>query len=162
MNGKETDPENNDLIVFSTETNIVYPLQTPANDSSTIEIEWEIELPSKTHERFGPVDSSSYFLAYWYPQIAVYDDINGWDLFDYTNLSEVYNEYADFDVRIAMPENFVAWATGELLNPDEVFQTPILKKLNSIKSTGKIYPIIEERDINKKQICLSCIWEFFL
>jgi Peptidase family M1 domain len=152
MNEKEFDPENKDLIIFSTETNIVYPLQTNANDSSSIEICWEIELPAKTHERFGPIDSTSYFVAYWYPQIAVYDDINGWDLFDYTNLSEVYNEYADFDVQISIPENFVVWATGDLLNSNEIFQSPILNRLNTIKSSGKVYSIIEEKDINKKQI----------
>jgi hypothetical protein len=152
LNGQEFDPENQNLIVFKTGTNIVYPLQTNGNDSSSIEIGWEVDLPLKTHERFGPVDSTSYFVAYWYPQIAVFDDINGWDLFDYTNLSEFYNEYADFDVSISIPENFVIWATGELLNPDKVFQTPILQRLNSIKSSGKVYPIIEEKDIIKKQI----------
>ena len=152
LNGENIDPDNKDLIIMSTETNIIYPLKTPANDSSNLEIGWEIELPERTHERFGPIDSTSYFLAYWYPQISVYDDINGWDILDYINLSEVYNEFADFNVQITMPENFIVWATGELENPDEIFETPVLKRLKTIKSSGKVFSIIDEKDIKNHQL----------
>jgi len=152
LNDKVTDPENEDNIVFSTQSNVVYKMMTKAKDSSVIEVEWTLDLPEHTHSRFGPVDETSYFIAYWYPQVSVYDDINGWDLLDYTNLSEVYNEYSDFNVDIKLPENFIVWATGELQNPEQVFQKKYMERLEEAKISDQVISIIEEKDIKRKKI----------
>ena len=76
--------------------------------------------PGKKEERMGGIDKTSFFIAYWYPQVAVFDDITGWDTFDYNNVAEMYNEFGNFDVTLTVPENFVIWATGELQNPEKV------------------------------------------
>ena len=44
-----------------------------------LSIDWEIKIPEVQSIRYGSYDSTSMFVAYWYPQISVYDDIDGWD-----------------------------------------------------------------------------------
>ena len=46
-------------------------------NSITISICWEFHIPEKTFIRFGKYDSTSFFIAYWYPRVAVYDDVFG-------------------------------------------------------------------------------------
>ena len=41
----------------------------------------------------GTYDSTSFFIGYWYPQIAVYDDIDGWDHNNYGGQHEFYNDF---------------------------------------------------------------------
>ena len=49
---------------------------------------------------------TSLFVGYWYPQIAVYDDVFGWDDLDHRGLMEYYSDLADFDVTISAPETY--------------------------------------------------------
>lgn len=72
--------------------------------------------------RTGQIDSGAFFLAYFFPRVAVYDDIDGWNMFPYTGQVEFYNDYGNFDVEITVPGNYQVWATGSLKNPQEVYQ----------------------------------------
>ena len=66
-------------------------------------------------ERMGRFGSYLYQVAQWYPQIAMYDDIRGWDTDQYLGLGEFYNQFGSFDVRITAPGGWLLGATGELL-----------------------------------------------
>ena len=46
----------------------------------------------------GGQDGEVYFISYWYPQMAVYDDINGWQIDQYLGNAEFYMGYGDYDV----------------------------------------------------------------
>lgn len=83
---------------------------------------WDYFLPKQTYIREGTFYGSSFFIAYWYPQIAVYDDCYGWDYFNYTGLQEFYNDFNDYDVTIKVPSRYLVWATGIWDNPNEVLQ----------------------------------------
>ena len=154
VNSKNIDPQDPKSYYSRTTTNIVLPCMTPENDQSVIEIEWQSKIPKKTHERFGMIDSTSLFMAYFYPQVAVFDDINGWDIFDYNNLNEMYNEFGNFDVKITVPENFVVWATGNLLNPEKVLSDEIYKRYLKSKKSAEPVEIITEKDI-KESVALT-------
>jgi len=49
-----------------------------------------------------------YYLAYWYPQMAVYDDLNRWQVDPYMGNAEFYMGYGDYDVAITVPAGFTA------------------------------------------------------
>ena len=49
------------------------------SESLDMHIKWDFDIPKYTLIRMGKLDSTSYFVGQWYPQIAVYDDIIGWD-----------------------------------------------------------------------------------
>lgn len=65
--------------------------------------------------REGMLDSNSFFIAYWYPRISVYDDVEGWDQLAHTEHVEFYNGFGNHDVKIKVPRNFLVMATGELV-----------------------------------------------
>lgn len=63
-----------------------------------------------------------FFVPYWYPQIAVYDDLQGWANVPDNGQYEFYHEFADYDVTIAMPYGFQVWATGEWQNAADLLE----------------------------------------
>jgi len=83
-------------------------------------ISWNYEVV-KGGIRNGAYTDSAFFIGYWYPQLAVYDDIYGWDREDYTGKQETYNELGVYEVELSVPEDYVVWATGDMLNEDEIF-----------------------------------------
>ncbi|HET8649955.1 MAG TPA: M1 family metallopeptidase, partial [Gemmatimonadales bacterium] len=60
-------------------------------------------------------------MGYWYPQLAVYNDVDGWVTDPYLSGAEFYMDPADYDVRITLPHGWPVGATGTLQNPDSVF-----------------------------------------
>jgi len=130
-------------------TNMFISLTEPLESGSslTFETSWSYVIP-ETLRRTGVYDSTSYHVAYWYPQFSVYDDIFGWDTMDYTFQTEFYNNLANYDVKITIPNRFNIWATGVLQNPGEVFTDEILERYNQAKSSTEVVNIITDSDLN--------------
>ncbi len=153
INGEEIDLNDPNSIVDKSGTDIILACKTSSGSTSQIEISWSLKIPEKTHQRFGPVDESSYFIAYWFPQVAVFDDINGWDTFSFNNLNEMYTEFGNYTISLTVPENFIIWATGELQNPEEVLKPKYLKRFQQSKVSDEVIQIISYDDIiNNKAI----------
>lgn len=100
-------------------------LVTPvaAHGTATIEAEWNFAVPRSDGVRgirMGRWGDSLYQVAQWYPRVAVYDDLRGWDTDPYLGPSEFYNNFGRFDVRIDVPAGWLVGSTGVLQNPDEV------------------------------------------
>ncbi|MCB8964807.1 MAG: M1 family metallopeptidase [Bacteroidales bacterium] len=136
------------------ETNMIVPIPSKLNPKSslTMDVSWKVNLPNNTLLRMGRYDSTSYFVAYWYPQIAVYDDIMGWSVDPYTGLYEFYNEYGNFDVRITLPKDYVAWATGELQNSQALFTDEINKRIDLAKKSDDVVRVITPGDYHSKKV----------
>ncbi len=136
-----------------TPTNLILNLKEGIlpGDSVTFEVDWEINIPQKKWARMGNYGDGRFFIAYWYPQIAVYDDIDGWDKIEYYGAVEFYNDFNDFDVKIKAPPAFVLWATGNLENEKQLFSKHTLKKLENARKSDKVVHIItsEDRENNK-------------
>jgi hypothetical protein len=83
IDGKKYELENRNA-VRRQGTNLIVNLDEPlkAGGQLSLEIDWEQYIPETTI-RTGAYDATSFFIAYWYPQIAVYDDIFGWDRLAY-------------------------------------------------------------------------------
>ncbi|PQJ69233.1 hypothetical protein BTO14_14520 [Polaribacter butkevichii] len=95
----------------------------PPNSTTKFSMDWETEMPSIYVNKIGAYDGESAFMGYWYPQIAVYDDIDGWDKNEYTGAQECYTDFGDFNVKIKVPKGNYVFATGDLLNPKDVFSS---------------------------------------
>lgn len=135
-------------------TNAILPMgaSVKAKTSVTLDIAWKVNLPNKTQLRMGRYDSTSYFVAYFYPQVAVYDDINGWSTNSYTGLQEFYNDYNSYDVEITLPKHQVAWATGELQNADAIFSNKILARIDSAKKSNQQVRVVTPDDIASRSV----------
>lgn len=128
-------------------TNAYVPLTDPlaAGASAEIEVEWEMLIPQTTI-RTGAYDSTSFFVAYWYPQVAVYDDVFGWDGLSYDFSTEFYNNLGDFDVKITAPTAFTVMATGVLQNAKEVFSAEKLALYQEAKTSDETVTIVSVDD----------------
>jgi len=146
--GKEVDLEAENPAFTRSGTNLTLALtdSLPPHNSLTIGVGWSFVLPKETRLRMGSYDESSFLVAYWYPQISVYDDIDAWDTFDYSGAQEFYNDFGNFDVEITVPGGFVVWATGVLQNPEEVLAGKHLRKYQEAQTSDDIINIIQFED----------------
>src|SRR3954470_22479721 len=107
------------------------PVRLPApllpHDSVRLAFDWHYEI-SREAGREGMLDSTTWYLAYFYPRVAVYDDYEGWDTMNFTDLQEFYSDFNDYDVTIRVPANFIVWGTGTLLDPQTVLQPEALRR----------------------------------
>jgi len=95
----------------------------PGGGRTELELAYSFEVPEHGSDRMGREQLAAgwlYEIAQWYPRVAVYDDVRGWNTEQYLGQGEFYLEYGDFDVSITVPRSFVVAATGTLLNPNEV------------------------------------------
>ncbi|MCC7196058.1 MAG: M1 family metallopeptidase [Gemmatimonadaceae bacterium] len=113
-------------------TNAALRLQAPLapGDSVRLGFDWHYDLAT-THGREGVVDSTTFFVAYFYPRVSVYDDYNGWDMMDFTGSLEFYNDFNDYALTVRAPRNYVAWATGTLANPADVLAPAALGRFQA-------------------------------
>lgn len=114
----------------SVPTNVVIdlPASVPSGADFELSVEWSFEVPEGTF-RMGREGSEVFYLAQWYPQVAVYDDLEGWVRDPYMGDGEFYVDYGDFDVTISAPDGWLVGATGVLRNPDEVLGPASLERL---------------------------------
>ncbi len=144
----------NQSIVRTTGTNLFISTKDKIAPRSevTLSIEWVINIPEVQSIRFGTYDSTTMFIAYWYPQIAVYDDIDGWDKMDYSGLVEMYNDFNDYDVSLDIPVGYQVWATGVWQNADEILNQKYLDRYNLAWKSDEVIRIFEKEDLGSADI----------
>jgi hypothetical protein len=123
----------------------------PPDSNTTFSMEWKTEMPFEYVNKIGAYDKRSAFIGYWYPQIAVYDDIDGWDQSEYTGAQECYTDFGDFHVEVTVPEGYFVMATGDLQNSAEVLNdTELTQYRKSRNSTGQVSIFDESSKIGTK------------
>lgn len=131
------------------------------HDSVQLYFKWHYPI-SKQSGREGMIDSSTYFLAYFYPRISVYDDYQGWDRTPFVDSKEFYSDFNDYDVKITVPENFLVWGTGTLLNPDQILNSKTLLEYQNSFKTDSILHLGTYQDVIGGKLLLpgTHTWEF--
>jgi hypothetical protein len=152
--------DNSHVTRFCTDLCIHMTDSIPSGGSGVIELAWSFQIPSSFSElsRMGRYDGN-FFLGLWYPQIAVYDDIKGWDDTPHLGLKEFYNDFSNYDVTLHVPDGYIAWATGECDNLDSVLDEKIIAKLNFARSHDSIVSIIAPED-RQRNIIKGNVWHF--
>jgi hypothetical protein len=125
------------------------PLKT--GESVTLNFTWHYDVSDKSG-REGKLDATSFFLAYFYPRVAVIDDTQGMDFMTFTDAQEFYNEFNDYEVYVTVPKNFLVWGSGDLLNAKDVLQPTFLDKYNKSLTSDDVINIITKKDIAAKNI----------
>ncbi|MDX1640344.1 MAG: M1 family metallopeptidase [Balneolaceae bacterium] len=127
----------------------IYP-QSPLRSGQTMNFgfEWSFEIPERgaageDSGRMGRSRDNLYFLAYWYPQIAVYDDVYGWFNDPFLGKSEFYHEFADYDVTITAPDEWLVMATGEFLNPENTLSDEVLERYRQAGESDDVVTIVD-------------------
>ena len=129
------------------------PLPTPLapRDSTQLAFDWHYDV-SKQSGREGAIDSTTFFLAYFYPRVAVYDDYNGWDTMDFVDQQEFYSDFNDYEVTLKVPANYIVWGTGTLLNPSEVLQPEYAQRFQSSLTSDQTIHVATKEDLAAKRV----------
>jgi hypothetical protein len=141
-------------VIKGTSAKISLPTPIPAKGTGTMEAEWSFRVPlypeGARGDRTGRWGDSLYQVAQWYPRVAVYDDLRGWDTEPYLNGSEFYNNFGHFDVTLDVPGGWLVGATGVLQNPTGVLTSAAIEKLAHVRADSAINIVSEsERGAGK-------------
>ena len=121
-----------EYLIEDTRMQIFLPKELAANGGNIkIQIEYSFISPQYGSDRMGIYNAKNgkvFTVAQWFPRVAVFDDIVGWNTIPYTGPGEFYLEYGDLDISITTGSNMIVVSSGELLNASEVYTAEQLKR----------------------------------
>lgn len=116
--------------------NLPEPLM-PGDDFS-FRVDWSYSINDRMmdggrsgYEYFPEDDNYLYTIAQFYPRMARYDDINGWQNKQFLGQGEFALTFGDYEVEITVPEDHIVAATGELLNAEQVLTAEQIRRLQA-------------------------------
>ena len=114
------------------------------------------------YERFD--DGNDLFeIAQWFPRMAAYYDVYGWQHKQFLGSGEFTLEFGDYDVRITVPADHVVASTGELQNPGEVMSAAQRQRLQQAKTASRPVVIVTQAEAEaaeKSRSKASKTWHF--
>jgi hypothetical protein len=125
---------------------ILLPKPIPGRSTATLRVEWHYHLPGgpdgRGHRMTARWADSLYQVTQWFPRVAVFDDLNGWDTDLYLGPSEFYHDFGRFDVRLTVPAGWLVGATGVLQNPEEVLTPTVRERLSHVLDSDATRTIV--------------------
>jgi peptidase M1-like protein len=91
----------------------------PPGGTTVFELVYGFAVPEHGADRMGR-DGALYEMAQWYPRMAVYDDVHGWNTDQYLGQGEFYLEYGNIAYEVTVPSGYIVAGTGVLQNPADV------------------------------------------
>ena len=127
-------------LISDTRAQLRLPAPLPHGGKAIVEIRYHYTVPKEPwggrtgwmETPHGPI----YSIAQWYPRMAVYDDLRGWDTLPYLQ-QEFYLEYGDFDYSITLPANYIVAGSGELVNEKDVLTAAQRARLAAARQSDK-------------------------
>src|SRR6185437_9723235 len=123
----------------------------PPGGTTVLELVYGFNIPEHGADRMGR-DGSLYEMAQWYPRMAVYDDVRGWNTDPYLGQGEFYLEYGDFDYSVTVPAGYVVAGSGVLQNPEEVLTAEQRRRLASAAKNSAVIPVITQAEAAAEKI----------
>lgn len=127
--------------IYGTTMRVELPAPLAPGGTIDLELAWRFVVPESGAGRMGR-DGNLFELGQWYPRVAVYDDVRGWNHEPYIGAGEFYLEYGSFDVSITVPAGYTVAATGRLLNPLEVLTPKQRARLLAARTSDTAVAII--------------------
>jgi len=163
INNNEIKIENNTVRTHSAMLTIKPEKSLLPKSKNTIEIEWNFTYQGTITVRGGQYGDKNFLLSYWYPKMAVYDDIFGWNRRGHTGAQEFYNDFGNYDVEFTVPAEYSVWSTAILQNTEEIYTQKYIDRITESKKSDKIIHIITVEDRAKNDILKKAknrVWKF--
>jgi peptidase M1-like protein len=133
--------------VMGTRLIILPPRPLLPGGSTQIAVDYAFKIPQAgAGERMGWDSDNLFFLAYWYPQMTVYDDVVGWHPDPFVGTTEFYADFANYDVTVDVPAGWLVMATGKLANAEEVLAPAVFQRLQRAEQSDSIVHVITQQD----------------
>ncbi|MCC7196075.1 MAG: M1 family metallopeptidase [Gemmatimonadaceae bacterium] len=135
----------------STVASIALPRAIAPHSTATLKVEWNHRVPGgpdgSGHRMTQRWADTLYQPTQWFPRVAVYDDLRGWDTEFYLGPSEFYHEFGRYDVRINVPAGWIVSGTGILQNPDEVLTANARAQLAKVTQNEGVTTIVGPNEV---------------
>ena len=137
--------------------NLEHPLLPGAQ--MTFQVDWHYKIDDRMslggrsgYEYFPKDDNYSYTIAQFYPRMAVYDDVEGWQNKQFLGRGEFALSFGNFEVAMTVPEDFIVGATGTLQNPKDVLTSKEQLRFEKAKQSFEdpVIIVTQEEAIQKE------------
>ena len=122
-------------------------------ESKTIKIKWWYNINDRMqiggrsgYEYFEKDDNYLYTIAQFFPRMAVYSDVEGWQNKQFLGRGEFALPFGDYDVKLTVPSDMVVGATGEIQNMDEVLTKEQRDRLDKAKTSDKPVLVVTQAE----------------
>ena len=139
VDGVQVQPHINDTMM---RLDLPKPI-SPRGGRTIIAISYSFRVPEHGSDRMGR-DGPLYEIAQWYPRMAVYDDVRGWNTDPYLGQGEFYLEYGDYDYSVTVPAGYVIAGSGVLQNSVEVLTTEQRRRLSTASRSSSVVEVITQ------------------
>lgn len=136
------DTEGNDIqyTINWTMMRVHLPKPLAPNETFTFKTKWWYNINDYTvdggrsgYEPF-PNNTNIYIIAQFFPRLAVYNNVEGWQNMQFWGRSEFALEFGNYNVNITVPKNHILHATGTLLNPEKVLTAKQFNRYQKAKN----------------------------
>lgn len=143
--------ESHEYLVNDTRMQVFFDQSIPPyGGTATISMDFSFKIPESGMDRMGRLkaeDGTIYALAQWYPKVAVFDDIKGWNTLPYLGAGEFYLGYGSFDYKVTVPYDHIVVGSGELVNRKEVLSKTLLNRWEEASKSNETVFLINEDEI---------------
>jgi hypothetical protein len=156
--------------VVETMMRIDLPKPLKPGSSTTLKLKWwynindRMKIGGRSGMEFFKEDSNYlYTIAQFYPRMALYNDIEGWQNKQFLGAGEFTLTFGDYDVKITVPSDHIVASTGKLQNASRVLTTEQLNRLKKARtSDSPIFIVTEDEAIENESSIVSGtkIWHF--
>ncbi len=134
------------------------PVVLNTGDSFSFNIDWSYNINDRMlvggrsgFEYFPEDGNYSYTIAQWFPRMAVYDDVNGWQNKQFLGRGEFALPFGDYEVAITVPADHIVASTGELQNPQKVLTKEQMRRFEAAKTASKPVIIVSQEEAVAKE-----------
>tara|TARA_X000001036_G_scaffold314666_1_gene293103 strand:+ start:4189 stop:6561 length:2373 start_codon:yes stop_codon:yes gene_type:complete len=145
-------------VINKTMMRIDLPKPLKAGSKTSISIRWNYNIQDRIYmggrpgyEFFNSDSNYLYTICQWFPRMAMYNDVYGWQNKQFLGRGEFTLNFGDYDVRITVPADHIVAATGELQNTMEVLTKTQIDRLNKSKSSKEPVIIITQDEAEKNE-----------
>jgi len=103
------------------------------------------------YEYFETDKNYVYEMAQWFPRVAVYGDVRGWQHKQFMGRGEFALTFGNYEVSITAPSDHIVAATGELQNSAEVLTPEQIKKLEEARKAAKPVIVVSQDEAKEKE-----------
>lgn len=166
------DMEGNDLpyTINKTMMRVNLPVTIHKGQQFVFSVKWNYNINDRKAvggrsgmEYFPDDGNYLYTIAQFFPRMAVYDDVNGWQNKQFLGRGEFTLPFGDYKVRITVPSDHIIAATGELQNPEEVLTAEQIALFEKAKTSSDPVIIVSQEEVEKKEKVKAKdkkVWEY--
>ncbi len=137
------------------------PQPLPSGSSVTLYVTWTFTIPRDgAAGRMGYNQDNLFYIAYWYPQMAVFDDVAGWQVDQFLGNAEFYAGFGSYELTVEVPGDWLVMATGKLTNPAEVLSSAVLQRYTRAHDSDAVVHIVTTAELDSGTVTTGAPSEY--